>query len=208
MPRFRRLRIYRYFRPFLAIFVLYNILEVLYIQTTQLHSPPISSPQNTRVYIASIHWNNEAILRNYWNKAVVDLVKALGPENVFVSVYESGSWDDSKGALRLLDQTLGDLGVRRNITLSETTHLDEISQSPIGPGWIDTSRGRKELRRIPYLSRLRNYTLWNLGQLFQQGILFDKVIFLNDVIFTVGCSSYRGLLLTYCISRPMIFSPY
>jgi hypothetical protein len=208
MPRFRRLRIYRYFRPFLVIFVLYNTLEALYVRTAQLHSPPVNPPQNIRVYIASIHWNNEPILRDYWNKAVVDLVKVLGPENVFVSVYESGSWDDSKGALRSLDRTLGDLGVRRNITLSDTTHLDEISQSPVGSGWIDTSRGRKELRRIPYLSRLRNYTLWNLGQLFQQGIVFDKVLFLNDVIFTVGCSIHGPFLLAYSYSRQMIFSPF
>ena len=54
-----------------------------------------------------------------------------------------------------------------------------------GSGWIDTPRVRKELRRIPYLSRLRNWTLEPLQELAQQGEKFDKVLFLNDVVFTV-----------------------
>jgi hypothetical protein len=52
-------------------------------------------------------------------------------------------------------------------------------------GWIDTPRGRKELRRIPYLSRLRNWTLQPLLELARQGEKFDKVLFLNDVVFSV-----------------------
>lgn len=165
--------------------MLFNIFEVIYIQHHHAphHDPNNVVSRNTRLYIASTHWNNEEVLRKYWNNAVVDLVKTVGPRNVFVSVYESGSWDDSKGALTELDGRLGLLNVQRNITLSDVTHLDEIRKPPSQTGWIDTSRGRKELRRIPYLSRLRNYTLWNLEQLAKQGITFDKVLFLNDVVF-------------------------
>lgn len=141
--------------------------------------------RHERLFIASMHWNNEAILRSHWNDAVVELARAWGPENVFVSVYESGSWDESKDALRDLDVRLGQLGVPRNITLSETTHEDEISAPPEGDGWIKTSRGKKELRRIPYLARLRNFTLRPLEHLTELGIGFDKVLFLNDVVFTV-----------------------
>jgi hypothetical protein len=190
MPLFRSLRSHRFIRTFLAIFLFFNICEVSYIRWNQVPKSPINlAPKNTRVYIASIHWNNEQILREHWNDAVVDLVKALGPENVFVSIYESGSWDDSKGALRELDQKLNDLDVPRNVTFSKVTHTDKINQTPTGPGWIDTARGKTELRRIPYLSRLRNYTLWNLEQLAKQGIQFDKVLFLNDVVFKVNFSS-------------------
>jgi mannosyltransferase 1 (CAP59) len=186
MPIPRPFRHVRIFRILLAIFIFYDLLQVLFIQRRLSFSvtakPP---PRNTRVYIASIHWNNEAILRAHWNSAVIKLVKALGPDNVFVSVYESGSWDDSKGALRDLGHELDKVGVPKNITVSEVTHHDEITQLPGGPGWIDTSRGRTELRRIPYLSRLRNYTLWNLEHFAKQGITFDKILFLNDVVFTV-----------------------
>ncbi|PYH47077.1 glycosyltransferase family 69 protein [Aspergillus saccharolyticus JOP 1030-1] len=167
--------------------VIWTILQVLSIHHRIAlvdNRPPPSQPSD-RVFIASTHWNNERILRSNWNDAVVDLVRTLGPDNVFVSVLESGSWDDSKGALHELDTRLDRLGVRRNITLSDTTHQDEISAPPGHEGWINTPRGRKELRRIPYLARLRNWTLQPLVDLARQGVTFDKVLFLNDVVFTV-----------------------
>jgi hypothetical protein len=166
-----------------VLFSIFEIAQVLRCLTGHITEP--ITRRTERVYIASIHWNNERILRSHWNDAVVALAKALGPENVFVAVFESGSWDDSKGALRELDIALEGHGIRRNITLSETTHLDEMSVVDKGPGWIDTPRGRKELRRIPYLSRLRNWTLEPLQELARQGERFDKVLFLNDVVFTV-----------------------
>src|ERR1700761_3628870 len=194
MPIPRQFRSVRIIRILLVGFVLYDLLQVLLIQQRLGFFITANAPlRNTRVYIASIHWNNEAILRTYWNSAVIKLVKVLGPDNVFVSVYESGSWDDSKGALRDLDQELDKVGVQRNITLSEVTHQDEITQPPRGPGWIETPRGRTELRRIPYLSRLRDYTLWNLEQFAKQGIIFDKILFLNDVVFTVSIPFWEAL---------------
>ncbi|KAL9009951.1 MAG: hypothetical protein Q9173_005067 [Seirophora scorigena] len=135
------------------------------------------------IFIASIHWNNEAILRNHWNSAVLRLVEHLGSKNVFVSVLESGSWDDSKGALRNLDDELQKLGVARRIILEKTTHADEITQTPGNDGWIDTAREKKELRRIPYLSRLRNRSLEPLTTLAEEGTTFDRILFLNDVAF-------------------------
>ncbi|KAK0715250.1 cryptococcal mannosyltransferase 1-domain-containing protein [Lasiosphaeris hirsuta] len=152
----------------------------------------------TRVFIASIHWNNEPILRSDWNKGVVDLVNALGPENVFVSVYESGSWDDSKGALRELDRELEKTGVGKQITLDDTTHEELVTGQPGEEGWITVSSGeragKKALRRIPYLSRLRNLTLQPLRELAENGTTFDHVLFLGDVVFSV--SDVVGLLNT------------
>lgn len=150
--------------------------------TTSENRPPRA---RERLFIASMHWNNERILRSHWNEAVVQLAQKWGPENIFVSIYESGSWDNSKGALRDLDSRLDRLGVPRNITLSATTHRDEVSGSPADNGWVDTSWGKRELRRIPYLARLRNLTLRPLEDLMKQGVVFDKVLFLNDVVFTV-----------------------
>jgi hypothetical protein len=97
-------------------------------------------PNGQKIFIASIHWNNEAILRSHWIPAVLGLVEHFGKENVYVSVQESGSWDDSKGALRELDQSLEQAGVRRTIILDATTHEDEIKKSPAESGWIQTSR--------------------------------------------------------------------
>ncbi|KAK5088383.1 hypothetical protein LTR05_002601 [Lithohypha guttulata] len=146
--------------------------------TTEVHTP--------RIFIASTHWNNEGILRNHWNKAVLQLVENLGPNNTFVSVYESGSWDNSKDALRKLEQELDHRGVGKKIVLDETTHEDEIAKPPGETGWINTPRGKQELRRIPYLSRLRNLSLAPLEELAEQDIFFDKILFLNDVVFSLS----------------------
>jgi hypothetical protein len=139
-----------------------------------------------RIYIASVNWNNELVLRSHWNKALLQLVSELGPENVFVSIYESGSYDNTKGALRELDWELGRLHVSRNITLSYVTHEDELAAPAKGEGWIQTPGGKTQLRRIPYLARIRNLSLLPLRDLARKGITFDKILFLNDVVFTVS----------------------
>jgi len=141
--------------------------------------------KHPRVFIASLHWNNEKILRTEWNRGVVELVKTLGAENTFVSVYESGSWDNSKGALRELDQALEKTGVGKRIVLDEETHQDLISGQPEEEGWIKIPDGKSMPRRIPYLSKLRNLSLQPLRELAGNGTNFDYVLFLGDVVFTV-----------------------
>ncbi|OQE40208.1 hypothetical protein PENCOP_c006G02722 [Penicillium coprophilum] len=120
----------------------------------------------------------------HWSKALTQLVLKLGPENVFISIYESGSYDNTKGALRELDWELERMRVPRNITLSPVTHEDEITVPARGEGWIRTPDGKKQLRRIPYLARIRNLSLQPLRDLASKGITFDKILFLNDVVFT------------------------
>ncbi|EEH50429.1 uncharacterized protein PADG_06508 [Paracoccidioides brasiliensis Pb18] len=142
-------------------------------------------PEIKSVYVASTHWNNEAILRSHWNAAVVELARRFGKDNIYVSVYESGSWDNSKDALRELDKDLEEMGVQRTIVLDPVTHEDEIKKPPASEGWIDTPRGQRELRRIPYLARMRNKSLDPLERLVAAGRTFDKIIFLNDVIFSM-----------------------
>lgn len=178
-------------RKLIAVFIVWTIVEAQLIyyrvahaeRDTQAQATTLRKP--TRVYIASLHWNNAAILRSDWNKAVVDLTKALGADNVFVSVYESGSWDDSKGALRELDRDLGRLGVQRQITLDKETHQDAIDAPPAEHGWITAPSGEKRLRRIPYLAGMRNLSLQPLLNMAENGTTFDYVLFLGDVVFSV-----------------------
>lgn len=188
---FRRSRRSRYIRATLIILFTWIAIDLFSVTWSLSHQSSSSAlesyDRSQRIYIASIHWNNEAILRSSWNEAVVNLVKYLGPAQVYISVYESGSWDDSKGALRLLDSRLEELGVNKTIILNGKTHADELAQVPSSTGWIDTSRGQKELRRIPYLSKLRNISLKPLADLAVDNIKFDKILFLNDVVFSVSC---------------------
>jgi hypothetical protein len=138
-----------------------------------------------RIYIASLHWNNEKILRSEWNRRLLELVKRFEPGNVFVSIYESGSWDDTKGALRELDQALDDVGVPHKLVLDKETHRDLIEGPPAKEGWITLPDGKKMPRRIPYLSRLRNLSLQPLLEMAENGTTFDYVLFLGDVVYAV-----------------------
>ena len=169
------------------LFGIWCFLDVLRVQTQLVSNNKRqgSSMPKQRIFIASTHWNNEAILRTHWNDAVVDLVQHFGKDNVYVSVYESGSWDNTKGALQELEQRLAELGARRSIILDPVTHEDEIAKSADWTGWILTARKKTELRRIPYLADLRNRSLQPLLELQQLGQTFDKILFLNDVVFTV-----------------------
>ncbi|KAK4189456.1 family 69 putative glycosyltransferase [Podospora australis] len=181
-------------KKLLLLLFVWNILEahIIYYrivrtehEAVQRALATIENRKPTRVFIASLHWNNEKILRSDWNSAVLDLVNTLGADNVFVSVYESGSWDDSKGALRELDAALEKTGVQKKIVLDEATHQDLLAGPPEKEGWITTPKGERTLRRIPYLSKLRNLSLQPLLELAQNGTGFDHVLFLGDVVFTV-----------------------
>ena len=195
-------------RLFFVVFLFANIVQVWRVHralsserlhTSYSNSNSLSSrsrvPEHSRrVYIAAIHWNSGKVLRSHWNNAVVALADALGPENVYISIHESGSWDDSKDALMDLDSALAARGIDRLINISERTHKDEIGDTPGGPGWIKTVRGGYELRRIPYLSKLRNMSLKRLSELQEEGIEFDRVLFLNDVVFTVCVPCRRKMM--------------
>lgn len=129
-----------------------------------------------------------------WNDALIDLVEALGPDNVFVSIYESGSIDNSKEMLEYLDSQLSIRfpSLRKEIRMDNTTHEDEINFGPYDEngtprhGWVLPPKGTdgKKLRRIPFLSRIRNISLLPLLKEQAAGRTYDKILFLNDVVFT------------------------
>ncbi|KAI8723657.1 hypothetical protein NCS52_00222100 [Fusarium sp. LHS14.1] len=190
-PYFRAisLRILSAWRLLLFAFVTWTLFDTLLVhRRLDSAGKTYLKPQGSvRVYIAGLHWNNERILRNSWNQGRLDLVSVLGPSNVFVSLYESGSRDGSKDAISELDKALGVMGVPRNITLDKTTHADAMASPPLEPGngWVETPRGRIELRRISYLARIRNKSLQPLKEMAQSGVEFDYILFLGDVVFSV-----------------------
>lgn len=189
MASFRRnsrSKIWKAASVLLGIIFAFDFLKLSSIRSADHHSKAIKdtkSPQS--VYIASIFWNSAAILYNSWNDAIMELAAELGAKHIYISIYESGSWDETKEALRQLETLLQARGISHRIILDDTTHEDDLAQPPASQGWVKTPRGRTELRRIPYLSRLRNKTLGPLVELAANGTKFDKVLFINDVAFTV-----------------------
>jgi hypothetical protein len=209
---FRRPRILRKyrngFRLLLVIIFVYTVVDGLFLLSSlrpSHHFRPIPRVANLeQIFIASIHWNNADILRSHWNQALLELVQFLGPKSVFVSLLENGSWDDSKHALRELDDQLAKFGVPRRIVLEDISREAEITRTPSvnESGWIWTPRSRRELRRIPHLAELRNRVMLELGRASDsEGKHFDKVLWLNDVVFTVSLHSINCLSFSLIITQ-------
>jgi alpha-1,3-mannosyltransferase len=91
----------------------------------------------------------------------VRVIERLGSDNVYVSIYESDSTDATGHYLEEFKQLL--------------THRD-IDHSIVNGGKSDPSAAH----RIQHLANVRNHALEPLTRLKQQ---FDKIIFMNDVLF-------------------------
>lgn len=88
----------------------------------------------------------------------------LGYHNVFVSVYENGSTDQTKALLRIFDALSRSVGLRVVIRTSLRT------------------RGAFH-HRIEYLAEVRNAALVPLWEMRDsEGEIFDSIIFMNDVL--------------------------
>lgn len=88
----------------------------------------------------------------------------LGYQNVFVSVYENGSTDQTKALLRIFDALCRSVGLQVIIRTSLRT------------------RGAFH-HRIEYLAEVRNAALAPLQEMRDQSnTVFDSIIFMNDVL--------------------------
>lgn len=164
----------------------------LIAQTIYRHQDLPSSVQQHRVFISAQFWSSEDLLNTYWIDAFLRLVHVLGPENIYVSILSSHGLDNTEDAVRRLDAQLAELGVPRSVVIDPTTHEEVVSATSHdskgnpNPGWVATDPSRpaaKERRRIPYLSELRNRALDILQHLHDSGRTFDRILFINDVIF-------------------------
>ena len=124
--------------------------------------PWCSDRSAEKIFIAAMFYNNEEVLP-YWSDSIIQVIHHLGADNVFVSILESGSDDQSPALLRQLDDRLGAMHVERRILIQ-----DEAIQKPYN--LVGNNR-------IYYLSALRNHVL---EPLVENGG-YDKVIFSNDI---------------------------
>lgn len=136
---------------------------------------------------------------------------------MYVSILENGSVDETRELLIGLQANLTGRKVeytirfeddfRDGITFQKDGLLERLlGREGTGDNWIKTDKGWFP-RRISYLAELRNMVLEPLQTLSRQ---FDKVLFINDVIFSVPPSelvnlvSYRSLRMRFdCCRRIM-----
>ena len=107
-------------------------------------------------------YNNEKVIP-YWSDSIIKAIHYFGADNVFVSILESGSDDQSSVLLQQLNDRLGAMDVQRRILTQ-----DRAITKPDDMG---------EIERIHFLSALRNRVL---EPLVENGG-YDKVIFSNDI---------------------------
>jgi Cryptococcal mannosyltransferase 1 len=124
-------------------------------------SKALNALSEKRTILISVNlYNNNDIASNFIVQ-LWELVSYFGRENVFVSVYENGSNDETKIFLGLLNVLLKHVKVEHEIILGNETKPAHV-------------------HRIEYLSRVRNRAIAPLKQLGQQ---IFRVIFMNDIIF-------------------------
>ncbi|KAF9484275.1 capsular associated protein [Pholiota conissans] len=96
--------------------------------------------------------------------ALFRVAAILGYHNVFVSIYENGSSDQTKALLRIFDALTRSVGMRVMIRTSMRT------------------RGAFN-HRIEYLAEVRNSAFVPLHELRDsEGEYFDSIIFMNDIL--------------------------
>ena len=181
---------------FLGLFYTFIILpfSLRSAQRAQLaaYDASIAHVPLPRVFIAAMLANCAPLLSNHWIPSLLSLIDKLGPENVFVSILENGSVDETK---RLLLELQGNL-TKNHVSYSfrfEEDFRDGVSfqrggflerllgKEGTGDNWIKTETGWFP-RRISYLAELRNMVLDPLKDASEH---YDKVLFINDVIFSV-----------------------
>ena len=176
-----------------AVLVAFTVLFLDFLLSRQSSYPLLDSTSDAEalktirsVYIASTQWNSGTLLEKHWIPSLLQVVSDLKSANisVFVSIYENGSWDSTKTLLQHLQQTLEARGVNNQITIDSTSHEQIISQNTSAYSWLKTLYGQ-EPRRIPYLASVRNEALKPLSALAKSGTRFDKVVYINDVVFSV-----------------------
>ena len=126
---------------------------------------------NEKVFIAaSIFDSGGKLARGEWGKRIMRLVDLLGPSNVFLSIYEDGAGPIAKAALKELEE---------QTKCEHALVFDDESQKGSVPT-VQLPDGSSRVKRIEYLATVRNRAL---APLETASIRYDKLLYLNDVIF-------------------------
>ncbi|PKY46466.1 hypothetical protein RhiirA4_461329 [Rhizophagus irregularis] len=97
----------------------FNLSDTVYfIHSSTTDPPPYNLPQQ-KIFIAANFYNNESILSNF-SEQLLELIQILKQENVYVSIFENGSKDNTKFFLHTLQSTLNNIGVENTVITDDT----------------------------------------------------------------------------------------
>jgi hypothetical protein len=132
--------------------------------------PGRSNPLNEQVFIAvSLYDKNGHLAGGRWGESVLELIDLLGPENVFLSIYQSDSGNSTaldafETKVKCKHEIVNDLLISKNVFPTVTM--------PDGSEYV---------KRVLYLAEMRNRALRPLDK--AGPVKYDKILFLNDIYF-------------------------
>lgn len=125
-----------------------------------------------KIFIAaSLYDPKGEVAAGVWGERILSLIDLLGPENTFLSIYESDSGVRGTAALENL--------ARKVPCEHRILHEDEIILD--NPATVTLPDGEQAVKRIDYLAAARNKALDPLEH--SNATAYDKILYLNDVVF-------------------------
>ena len=148
-------------------------------------SSVITSGDIPSVYIASIRADTTFVDPVAWANDVKRLVSRIGINRTFVSVQDKSCDKASIDSLWSLSDDLLRLDVKHSIVDHCASYRTDFDLTWAAQGMPVPSAANMS-RKIPQLAHLRNLALRPMIYLALQGVRFDRLLFLEDVYFTVG----------------------
>ena len=157
-------------------------------QTEQTSLPGRANVNNEKVFIAaSIYDGDGQLAGGSWGRRVEQLVDILGPENVHLSIYEDNANPLAVDALHMLADRIqcgfGQLPFTLQQTCLHRAGNKSIVAEPLdlkALPHVTLEDGEARVTRIGFLAEVRNRALRPLETAETK---FDKLLYLNDVIF-------------------------
>ncbi|KAF1847465.1 glycosyltransferase family 69 protein [Cucurbitaria berberidis CBS 394.84] len=139
-------------------------------RASETTAPGRGNPHREKVFIAAALSEEKGHLTSgAWGRAVLQLVDLLGPENVHLSIYEDNTDAETKLSLTKF---------RHEATCNATIVFEQLDLASLPRITLPT--GETRLKRIAFLAEVRNRAL---APIDSNGVRFDRVLYLNDVIF-------------------------
>ena len=175
-------------RVLLGVLIIATSIDVYFLnrsfrRQSILHAPRLlAEDELPSLFIASIQSKSPAQDPKAWARAVEGVAAHIGPDRTFVSIYEEIADQDHREALKQLERNLDMLGVGHSIVFDNRDSIREYRHTWAAQGLAVPPRAT---RYVPYLAEMRNMALRPMIQLALDGVRFDKILFLEDVIFSV-----------------------
>lgn len=153
---------------------LWAIIESMIVSFPSSQSPASIGP----TFIAVNLYNNNNLFPKYGDD-LIKLVESIGgPQNAYISIFESNSKDGTEKSLDQLSLKLNKLNISHTIISGNSaTQSNHISSTSDHVGITDDGN-----RRIAFLANVRNEAMRPLYE-NTTSYNFEKVLWLNDIIF-------------------------